>query len=80
MTVPCLCTCGVSDFAFFLKVSLGLGATSMEHRPRKSISTERTFRELSNPTELVEKCKALCGALADDIVKCKVVGGTTCVN
>lgn len=36
---------------------------------RKSISTERTFREVSDPGLLRAKCSELCHALAADVAK-----------
>ena len=35
--------------------------------PVQSISVERTFREISKPAELREKCKELSAKLAEDV-------------
>ncbi|XP_078677989.1 DNA polymerase kappa-like isoform X2 [Branchiostoma floridae x Branchiostoma belcheri] len=51
-----------------LRVALGLGATRIERESeRKSMSVERTFSELSKPSELYRKCWELCEALAKDL-------------
>ena len=50
------------SFGFFLRVSLGIQQppSSQTQRERKSISTERTFRELSRPVDLIQKLKDIC--------------------
>ncbi|XP_035667769.1 DNA polymerase kappa-like [Branchiostoma floridae] len=51
-----------------LRVALGLGATRIERESeRKSMSVERTFSELSKPSDLYRKCWELCEALAKDL-------------
>ena len=39
---------------------------------RKSMSTERTFREISKPEELFSKCRQLCEALAEDLAQAEL--------
>lgn len=52
---------------FFIAVSLGLGETTLEcTRERKSLGTERTFTEISNPKELFLECQNLCKIVAND--------------
>lgn len=52
---------------FLIGISLGLGSTRLEStRERKSLSTERTFTELSKPTELYNECLKLCQIVAKD--------------
>nr|XP_020659694.1 DNA polymerase kappa isoform X1 [Pogona vitticeps]XP_020659695.1 DNA polymerase kappa isoform X1 [Pogona vitticeps] len=53
----------------FLEISLGLGSTHLERDgERKSMSTERTFNEIS-ATEQYTLCKELCSDLAQDLKK-----------
>ncbi|XP_063151603.1 DNA polymerase kappa isoform X2 [Candoia aspera] len=53
----------------FLEISLGLGSTHLERGgERKSMSTERTFNEIS-ATEQYRLCQKLCGDLAQDLKK-----------
>ncbi|XP_068461244.1 DNA polymerase kappa [Clinocottus analis] len=60
-----------------MHVSLGLGSTSIpRHEERKSISTERTFKELSNVEEQLSFCRELCEDLAEDIKKEGLKGKT----
>uniref|UniRef100_A0AAQ6AF37 DNA polymerase kappa n=1 Tax=Amphiprion ocellaris TaxID=80972 RepID=A0AAQ6AF37_AMPOC len=54
----------------FMEVSLGLGSTFIpRHEERKSMSTERTFRELSKAEEQFSLCRELCEDLAEDMKK-----------
>ncbi|XP_054842201.1 DNA polymerase kappa [Eublepharis macularius] len=51
----------------FLEISLGLGSTHLERDgERKSMSTERTFNEIS-PAEQYRLCQELCSDLAEDL-------------
>ncbi|XP_078106675.1 DNA polymerase kappa isoform X1 [Sander vitreus] len=53
-----------------LQVSLGLGSTFIpRHEERKSMSTERTFKELSKVEEQLSFCRELCEDLAEDMKK-----------
>nr|XP_056704073.1 DNA polymerase kappa [Euleptes europaea] len=53
----------------FLEISLGLGSTHLERDgERKSMSTERTFNEISAP-EQYSLCQELCSDLAEDLQK-----------
>ncbi|KJE98422.1 hypothetical protein CAOG_008367 [Capsaspora owczarzaki ATCC 30864] len=47
---------------------------------RKSISVERTFREINTPTALLAKCEELCHKLAADVNSCKLRGRTVTVK
>lgn len=52
---------------FLISISLGLGSTRLEStRERKSLSTERTFTELSKPDELYAECLTLCKMIAKE--------------
>ncbi|XP_030215461.1 DNA polymerase kappa isoform X1 [Gadus morhua] len=54
----------------FMRISLGLGSTHMERDgERKSMSTERTFREMSVAEEQLSLCRELCEDLAADMKK-----------
>ncbi|KAK5871362.1 hypothetical protein PBY51_004247 [Eleginops maclovinus] len=60
-----------------LQVSLGLGSTHIQrHEERKSMSTERTFRELSKVEEQFSLCRKLCEELAEDMKKEALKGKT----
>ncbi|KAL5004077.1 hypothetical protein ScPMuIL_017533 [Solemya velum] len=59
-----------TSFNYFMRISLGIGSTTVERDgEKKSISTERTFQELSKPADLYQKCHELCEALVDDLKK-----------
>ncbi|XP_056136455.1 DNA polymerase kappa [Lampris incognitus] len=69
----------VSETAWhhFMHISLGLGATHIERDgERKSMSTERTFRELSAVEEQLSLCRQLCEDLAKDMKKEGLKGKT----
>ncbi|XP_039660232.1 DNA polymerase kappa [Perca fluviatilis] len=60
-----------------LQVSLGLGSTFIpRHEERKSMSTERTFKELSKVEEQLSLCRELCEDLAEDMKKEGLKGKT----
>uniref|UniRef100_A0A671TSF2 DNA polymerase kappa n=1 Tax=Sparus aurata TaxID=8175 RepID=A0A671TSF2_SPAAU len=61
----------------FMQVSLGLGSTHIpRHEERKSMSTERTFREMSKTEEQLSLCRELCEDLAEDLKKEGLKGKT----
>ncbi|XP_067377945.1 DNA polymerase kappa isoform X2 [Channa argus] len=61
----------------FMQISLGLGSTYISrHEERKSISTERTFKELSKVEEQLSLCRELCDDLAGDMKKEGLKGKT----
>ncbi|XP_075871261.1 DNA polymerase kappa isoform X2 [Nelusetta ayraudi] len=61
----------------FAEVSLGLGSVYVpRHEERKSMSTERTFRELSKAEEQLSLCRELCEDLANDLKKEDLKGKT----
>lgn len=54
----------------FMRISMGLGSTHIERNgERKSMSTERTFREMSTAEEQLSLCRELCEDLAEDMKK-----------
>ncbi|KAK6492455.1 DNA polymerase kappa isoform X1 [Huso huso] len=61
----------------FMEISLGLGSTHIERDgERKSMSTERTFSELSNAEDQYSFCRELCHDLAQDLLKEELKGKT----
>ncbi|ELT96692.1 hypothetical protein CAPTEDRAFT_210052 [Capitella teleta] len=65
------------SFNYFLRVSAGVGSTSVQRGDdRKSMSTERTFAEINRPAELFAKCYELCEALVEDLKKENLKGKT----
>ncbi|KAM8962339.1 DNA polymerase kappa isoform 2-T2 [Pelodytes ibericus] len=61
----------------FLNISMGLGSTHIERDgERKSMSTERTFSEMSATEEQFELCRELCKDLAQDLRKEGLKGKT----
>ncbi|XP_068077613.2 DNA polymerase kappa [Danio rerio] len=61
----------------FLHISLGLGSTYMERdSERKSMSTERTFGEMSDAGEQYSLCRELCHDLAQDLQREGLKGKT----
>ncbi|CAB1319916.1 unnamed protein product [Coregonus sp. 'balchen'] len=61
----------------FLHISLGLGSTHIERDgERKSMSTERTFGEMSALEEQFSLCRELCQDLAQDLQKEALKGKT----
>nr|XP_054756288.1 DNA polymerase kappa-like [Lytechinus pictus] len=67
--------------SYFLRISVGIGSTHVERDgERKSMSTERTFKEMSVPTELYSKCMELCESLAEDVKKEQIQGKTVTVK
>uniref|UniRef100_A0A8C6P4X0 DNA polymerase kappa n=1 Tax=Nothobranchius furzeri TaxID=105023 RepID=A0A8C6P4X0_NOTFU len=66
-----------TSWHYFMQISLGLGSTHIpRHEERKSMSTERTFKELSKPEEQFSLCRKLCEDLAEDLKKEGLKGKT----
>lgn len=66
-----------SSWHNFLHISLGLGSTCMaRNSERKSISTERTFGEMSDAEEQYSLCRDLCHDLAEDLQREGLKGKT----
>lgn len=71
-----------SSFRFFVRSSLGIASTTSagvafaepSAAGRKSISTERTFGNMSDPAKLRQKCRELCASLASDVAKHNLEG------
>ncbi|KAH9524683.1 hypothetical protein Btru_027523 [Bulinus truncatus] len=65
------------SFQYFMKIMLGIGSTSLgRDEERKSISTEQTFSEINEPSQLYEKCSELCQLLVEDLNKEQLMGKT----
>lgn len=61
----------------FIEISLGLGPTYIpRHEERKSMSIERTFKEMNKAEEQVSLCRELCEELAGDMKKEDLKGKT----
>uniref|UniRef100_UPI00398EABC1 DNA polymerase kappa isoform X2 n=1 Tax=Pristiophorus japonicus TaxID=55135 RepID=UPI00398EABC1 len=59
-----------SSWYHFLRISLGLSETYLERDgDRKSMSTERTFSEISKAVEQYSLCRDLCHDLEEDLHK-----------
>uniref|UniRef100_A0A8C9SP45 DNA polymerase kappa n=1 Tax=Scleropages formosus TaxID=113540 RepID=A0A8C9SP45_SCLFO len=70
-----------TSFHHFLQISLGLGSTHINRDgERKSMSTERTFAEMSSVEEQFRLCRELCGDLANDLQKEGLKGRTVTVK
>ncbi|GFS07894.1 DNA polymerase kappa [Elysia marginata] len=66
-----------TSFQHFMRISAGIGSTSLDRDGvRKSISTERTFSDISDPKVLHQKCKELCQNLSEDMKDDKTMGKT----
>ena len=58
------------SFDFLISVYLGIGASSVrpaEYYERKSVGTERTFRDQDNPDKLRETLRRLADELESDL-------------
>lgn len=65
----------------FMELSLGLSSTCIpRHEERKSMSIERTFKELSRSEEQFSLCRELCEDLAEDMKKEGLKGKTVTVK
>ncbi|CAG2224215.1 POLK [Mytilus edulis] len=69
------------SFNYFMRICLGIGSTFVERdSERKSISTERTFNEISKPVELFAKCEELSEALSEDLKDEELKGKTVSIK
>ncbi|OUC47511.1 TM2 domain protein [Trichinella nativa] len=64
----------------FLRISLGIDDEFCdkddEVASRKSISTERTFSEINEPSRLLAVCRKLCNSLSEDVIERNLKGKT----
>ncbi|XP_069137147.1 DNA polymerase kappa-like [Argopecten irradians] len=69
------------SFNYFMRICTGIGSVNVERdSDRKSMSTERTFGEISKPEELVRKCQELCVSLCEDLKEEKLKGKTVAIK
>lgn len=74
---------GDKTFEFLIGCYLGLGRTRVqpaEEYERKSVGTESTFREMSDPTKLREKLRATAEDLERDMKRAECKGRTLCLK
>jgi DNA polymerase kappa len=70
---------GEKAFEFLISIYLGLGSTDVrpaEEFERKSIGTESTFHDMSDPTELREKLRWIADELEKDMERTQFKGRT----
>lgn len=74
---------GEKTYNFLLRCYLGLGRTSIqpaEEYERKSVGTERTFRDMDNPTQLREQLRRIAEDLEKDMRRAECKGRTLCIK
>lgn len=74
---------GQKAYEFLLHCHLGLGRTNIqpaEDYERKSVGTERTFRDLGDPALLREKLRRTAEELESDMRKAECKGRTLCLK
>lgn len=74
---------GDKTFEFLIGCYLGLGRTRIqpaEEYERKSVGTESTFREMSDPVGLREKLRATADDLEGDMKRAECKGRTLCIK
>lgn len=74
---------GEKAFQFLARCYLGLGRTKIqpaESHDRKSISTERTFREMGDKDQLREKLLSIAQELEKDMARAEVKGRTLAIK
>ncbi|KAK3346210.1 hypothetical protein B0T25DRAFT_271837 [Lasiosphaeria hispida] len=74
---------GDKTYEFLIRCYLGLGRTNVqpaEEYERKSVGTESTFRDLSDPTQLREKLGQTADELEKDMKRAQCKGRTLCLK
>ena len=74
---------GDKTFEFLMGVYLGLGRTDVrpaEEHERKSVGTESTFHDMSDPQELREKLRNTAESLEEDLQRTEFKGRTLCLK
>lgn len=74
---------GDKAFAFLMQCYLGLGRTKVqpaEEYERKSVGTESTFGDMSDPVELRDKLRATAEELEKDMLRTQFKGRTLCLK
>ncbi|KAK9777392.1 putative DNA polymerase kappa [Seiridium cardinale] len=74
---------GEKTYEFLITVHLGLGRTNVqpaEEYERKSVGTESTFRDMSDPAQIREKLKWTAEELEKDMRRAECKGRTLCLK
>ena len=74
---------GEKTFEFLMGVYLGLGRTDVrpaEEHERKSVGTESTFHDMSDPQELRDKLRHTAESLEEDLQRTEFKGRTLCLK
>lgn len=74
---------GQKTYEFLLRCHLGLGRTNIqpaEEYERKSVGTERTFRDISDPVQLRETLRRIADDLEADMKRAECKGRTLCIK
>ena len=74
---------GDKAFTFLMQCYLGLGRTKVqpaEEYERKSVGTESTFGDMSDPAELRDKLQATAEELEKDMLRTQFKGRTLCLK
>ncbi|KAK4180999.1 tannase and feruloyl esterase-domain-containing protein [Triangularia setosa] len=74
---------GEKTYNFLLRCYLGLGRTNVqpaEEYERKSVGTERTFRDMGDPTQLREQLRRIAEELEKDMRRAECKGRTLCIK
>lgn len=74
---------GEKAFQFLMQTYLGLGRTKVqpaEDYERKSVGTESTFRDMSDPQELRDKLQWIADELEKDMQRAQCKGRTLCLK
>lgn len=74
---------GEKAFEFLISIYLGLGRTDVrpaEEYERKSVGTESTFHDMSDPVELRDKLRWTAGELEKDLQRTEFKGRTLCLK
>ncbi|KAH6615416.1 hypothetical protein B0J18DRAFT_279248 [Chaetomium sp. MPI-SDFR-AT-0129] len=74
---------GQKTYEFLLRCHLGLGRTNVqpaEGYERKSVGTERTFRDMSDPVRLRETLRRIAEELEADMKRAECKGRTLCIK
>ncbi|KAK0714268.1 hypothetical protein B0T21DRAFT_415505 [Apiosordaria backusii] len=74
---------GEKTYTFLLRCYLGLGRTNIqpaEEYERKSVGTERTFRDMDDPTQLREQLRRIAEELEKDMRRAECKGRTLCIK
>ncbi|KAK4195254.1 hypothetical protein QBC40DRAFT_343569 [Triangularia verruculosa] len=74
---------GEKTYNFLMRCYLGLGRTNIqpaEEYERKSVGTERTFRDMDDPAQLREQLRRIAEELEKDMRRAECKGRTLCIK